>query len=191
MPRPTPTQLKWPPQGDEAKLGLICIESEIDLPGSCASVHGYITTPARWHEWHPATRSVEPLPDRPLVTGETMTEHISAGGHRFSTTWEVLACDSPRLWVIATYTPKGIARIVYRLDSITLPNGQPGTRFHRTLVCRSLQWPWYWLDSLVMRPVLTKQSAQALRNLQQVLTQRAALDDIHGQNNKSADSAAA
>jgi len=96
---------------------------------------------------------------------EQVTEAIRVGGRRFSATWTVLACDAPTLWVIATTTPVGDARIVYglRVDSDAL------TRFFRTLTYCSRRWPWTMLDANLTRAALTKQSDHALANLKRVL----------------------
>jgi hypothetical protein len=122
-----------------------------------------------WREWHPATRSVDGVPDRPLSTGETIVEHISAGGRRLTATWVVLAAEAPTLWVIATDTPLGIARIAYELRST---DGGRSTRFRRTLMGRSTTRPWRWLDPLLARLVLVPQSRRALDNLKRVVEAR-------------------
>ena len=104
----------WPPAALARPLPRV--ESAISIARPADAVFAYVTTPALWHTWHPATASVQDVPNRPLVTGETMRERIAAAGRRFDALWTVLACDAPRLWVIATATPHGDARIVYRID---------------------------------------------------------------------------
>lgn len=169
-----PPTLTWPPrEKEEARLNLVRTDNETLLPADRATVHAYVTNASRWHEWHPATRSVEPLPDRPLGLGETVVEHIAAAGRRFTATWTVLAVDAPHLWVIATDSPQGLARITYRLAELAAVDGQPRTRFHRRLECRSAAAPWRWLDPWVMLWVLAPQSRLALRGLQEVLEQGA------------------
>lgn len=136
----------------------------MDVAVGAERLYDYVTTPALWHTWHPATASVRDVPLRPLVTGETMIERIAAVGRSFDARWVVLACERPRLWVIATATDNGDARIVYRVA----PAGA-GCRFHRTLDFRSRRWPWRALDRTLARWMLARQSARALANLARVL----------------------
>jgi hypothetical protein len=163
------TPLSWPPAPTDDTYDLLTIETEVRINAPCTVVHSVATNAARWHEWHPATRSVESVPDRPLGLGETVCEHIRAGGRRFSATWTVIGIDAPQLWVIATDTPQGLARIRYRLVSETGPGGAAVTRFHRTLEFRSRPRLLRALDPWVRRWVLAPQSRRALDNLKRVI----------------------
>jgi hypothetical protein len=119
-------------------------------------------------EWHPAARSAEAVPDRPLALGETVLEHIATAGRRFSATWNVVGIDAPHLWVIATDTPQGVARITYRLSEARGAGGGTATRFHRTLEFRSKRWLLRQPDPWMRRWVLVPQSRRALDNLKRV-----------------------
>jgi uncharacterized protein YndB with AHSA1/START domain len=156
----------WPPPADEP--GLVTIETGALIRRPIDAVFAFATNASLWPTWHPATAGVAANSRRPLVTGESVTESIRAGGLRFDATWTVLACEAPHLWVIATATPLGAARIVYELraDGVL-------TRFFRTLSYRSLRWPWTVLDSSLTRWVLTRQSERALDNLKLVLERTA------------------
>ena len=142
----------------------IRIDTEIDIEQSPERVFNFVTTPALWHTWHPATVSVRDAPDRPLVKGETMLELITVAGRRNEALWTVLTCDAPRRWEIGTDTEAGTAHIVYRIMPTSV-----GCRFHRTLDFRSKGWPWRALDSTLTRWILERQSARALANLKAVL----------------------
>lgn len=148
----------------EALSGATTICTTIDIRRSAAEVFDFVSTPALWHRWHPATRAVREVPSRPLVAGETMLESIGAAGRRFDARWTVLACDAPKRWVIATDTPRGVARITYR----TSPSAE-GCSFERTLEFRSKGRLWSRLDATLTRWLLVRQSARALRNLKRVL----------------------
>jgi uncharacterized protein YndB with AHSA1/START domain len=158
----TPT-LHWPPAADEPRLATI--ESFALIGRPAAAVFEFVTNASLWHHWHPATASVRATPPRPLVRGEQVTESIRAGSRRFDATWTVLACEPPALWVIATDSPQGSARIVYELRA----DGEALTRFFRTLAYRSLRFPWTLFDYNLTRSVLTRQSERALANLKRVL----------------------
>ena len=144
------------------------IETEIYIERTAAEVFDYVTTPALWHTWHPATVSVRDAPDRPLVVGETMRELIAVAGRRNEAVWTVLVCDAPRRWEIGTDAPAGTAHIVYRIAATSV-----GCRFQRTLDYRSKGWPWRALDSSLTRWILERQSARALANLKAVLERKA------------------
>ena len=140
------------------------VDSEITIQRAPADVFDYVTTPALWHTWHPATVAVRNVPDRPLTAGETALELIAMGGRTDEALWTVHTCDPPRLWEIATDTQKGTARITYRIE----PHAG-GSRFHRTLEFRSKGWPWRLFDSTLTRRFLEIQSRRALQNLKRVL----------------------
>ncbi len=140
------------------------IDSEIDLPHPAATVFDYVTTPALWHTWHPATAEVRNVPNRPLRSGETMLEVIAMLGRRDEALWTVHACQPHMRWEIVTDTPRGSAHITYVLTPIA-----GGCHFHRTLEYRSKGLPWRWLDASLLRWVLKRQSAQALKNLHAAL----------------------
>jgi hypothetical protein len=140
------------------------IDCEIDLGVPPVDVFDFVTTPAFWSMWHPATVEVFDTPERPLLYGETAFEKIRAGGRTFDAEWTVIACEAPRLWAIATDTEQGEARVTYRLA-----RSERGTRFVRTLAYRSRYAPQRWFDSSIVRWVLTRQSTKALANLKRVL----------------------
>ena len=93
----------------------VIIETEVEIARPSQQVFEYVTTPALWHTWHPATVEVRDVPDRPLTTGETMLELIAVGSRRDKALWTVRACEPPARWEIATDTPNGSADIVYRI----------------------------------------------------------------------------
>jgi hypothetical protein len=140
------------------------VDTEIDIYRAPHAVFAYVTTPARWHLWHPATVEVRGVPDRPLVAGETALELIAFAGRKAEVLWTVQACNAPHRWEIVADTDEGAARIVYRIDPT-----DGGSFFQRTLEFRSKRWPWRSLDSTLTRWLLERQSARALRNLKEVL----------------------
>lgn len=152
------------PERAEPSAAFIVLHTEVGIGRPMAQVFDYVSNPSLWATWHPATVAVRDVPARPLTTGETVVEEIAAAGRRDQALWTVLACEPPELWVIATDTSKGAARITYRLAA-----DGTGCRFHRTLEFRSKHWPWRALDATLMRWLLRRQSAQALGNLKRVL----------------------
>lgn len=140
------------------------VETQIDIDQPPQAVFDYVTTPALWKTWHPATAEVRNVPNRPLSTGETALELIAVAGRRDQALWTVKLCTPPQRWEIVTDTDNGSAHIVYQIVPIA-----GGSRFQRTLAFRSKHWPWRALDSTLTRWILERQSARALRQLKDVL----------------------
>ncbi|GAB4480659.1 MAG: hypothetical protein OHK0044_28770 [Burkholderiaceae bacterium] len=145
----------------------VCLVTAVDLPCTAEAVFAFITNPARWSRWHPATVAVRGVTDRPLALGETVVETIGAAGRRFEATWTVRRCEPPRRWVIETASAEGEARIEYQLE----PHAG-SCRFTRLLWFRSRRAPWHWLDRSVTRRLLAWQSRRALDNLRRLLSAR-------------------
>lgn len=143
------------------------ITTRAEFRCSTQTLFEYITTPARWHEWHPATADVRDVPNRPLATGETVVERIRTPMGDFDALWTVITCVRAELWVIATQTARGDAQITYRVTPIA-----GGCRFERTLQYRSHPPFTRWLDNTLTRWLLTRQSKRALANLQHVLVRK-------------------
>lgn len=140
------------------------VETAVSIERSAQDVFNFVTTPAQWHQWHPATRSVSDVPNRPLIKDETVREKIAVGHRRSEAVWTVVVCDAPQRWEIATDTPAGSAHIVYRLTA-----SSSGCHFHRTLDFRSKGTLRRALDSSLTRWILKRQSARALANLKTVM----------------------
>ncbi len=135
------------------------IRHSVVLAAPPERVFDFVTDASQWHRWHPATRSVRDVPQRPLVLGETMVEHIRAAHRSFEATWTVTACERPRRWQIETRTPLGASVVSYQFA----PAGA-GCRFERTCDFRSEGW-WHLLDGNFTRWMLARQAQRALDNL--------------------------
>ena len=142
-----------------------------DLPHATRIVHtavvqcapqrlfDFVTNASQWKRWHPATHAVRGVPERPLVLGETMVEHIKAAHRSFEATWTVTACEPGSLWRIETATPYGASILTYRMKAVP-----GGTMFERTCDFRS-EGVWRRLDGNLTRWMLARQAARALANL--------------------------
>jgi len=62
---------------------------EINIHRPIGVVFDYITTPANWPVWHPASRAVRGAVDHSLLIGEQVTEEFVAGGRQGSCVWQV------------------------------------------------------------------------------------------------------
>jgi uncharacterized protein YndB with AHSA1/START domain len=128
-------------------------------------VYDYVTTPANWPKWHPASRGVSPGADHPLDLGEQVTEEFEAGGRRGRAVWTVHEREPPHRWVIHGRGENGgDAVITYRLSA-----WGEGTRFERELTYRMPNLTLVLLDVLRIRRRMTAESVKALRRLKAVL----------------------
>src|SRR3712207_8726715 len=67
------------------------IVTMVSITRPIARVFDYVTTPANWPNWHPASRAVSAGADHPLEVGEEVEEEFVAAGRRGSIVWLVSA----------------------------------------------------------------------------------------------------
>jgi uncharacterized protein YndB with AHSA1/START domain len=140
------------------------IITSIRIHRPIAEVFDYVTTPANWPVWHPASIAVSGSSDHPLWHGEEVTEEFVAGGRRGRATWRVTSREAPHYWRIEASSPQGQAAIVYQLSA-----EGADTVFKRDL---GYKMPNAWLallDILVLRRRMDRESRIALRRLKGVL----------------------
>ncbi|HYW54264.1 MAG TPA: SRPBCC family protein [Dongiaceae bacterium] len=127
-------------------------------------VFDYVTTPAKWKEWHPSTMRVDGG-THPLEAGETCTEEFVVAGRRGVCDWIVTRRERPALWEIESRRSSGgSATITYEL----VPSAG-GTRFTRTLQYRMPNAVLSLLDALVFRRRIERESATAVDNVRGAL----------------------
>jgi uncharacterized protein YndB with AHSA1/START domain len=128
------------------------------------AVFDYVTTPANWLAWHPASRSVTGTTDHSLMVGDAVTEEFIAAGRHGSATWRVTRREAPYLWVIEMVTPGGRATIAYRLKTEA-----DETVFERDLTYATSTLWLTFLDLLVIRRRMERESRVALQRLKAIL----------------------
>src|SRR5438128_2594457 len=90
-------------------------------------VFDFVTTPANWPRWHPASLRVLGPADHPLLVGEQVTEEFRVAGQAGSAVWTVRERQAPLRWVIEGASENGSrATITY-----TLTPQDGGTHFRR------------------------------------------------------------
>ena len=137
----------------------ICNSIQIRQP--IEQVFDFITTPANWPQWHPASVSVGGNADHSLLLGEEVTENISVAGHRGQVNWLVRERSKPHRWIIeGTGKDGGRATITYSLT----PH-PAGTNFERELVYTMPNALLALLDWLIIRSRMNADSIEALRRL--------------------------
>jgi uncharacterized protein YndB with AHSA1/START domain len=144
---------------------MTCICNSIQLRQTIEQVFDFITTPANWPQWHPASVSIGGNADHSLLPGEEVTENISVAGHHGEVTWLVRERSAPHRWVIdGTGKDGGRATITY-----TLTPHPDGTNFERELVYAMPNALLAVLDWLIIRSRMKADSAEALRRLKRLL----------------------
>ena len=68
---------------------MTCIVVSVDIQRPIGVVFDFVTTPANWPAWHPASRAVRGAADYPLLAGEQVTEEFVAAGKQESCVWHV------------------------------------------------------------------------------------------------------
>jgi uncharacterized protein YndB with AHSA1/START domain len=141
----------------------ICSSIQIGQP--IEQVFDFITTPATWPQWHPASVSVSKDANHSMLPGEEITENISVAGHRGQVTWLVRERSAPRRWVIdGTGKDGGRATITY-----TLTQHPVGTNFERELIYAMPNPLLAMLDWLIIRSRMKTASVEALQRLKHQL----------------------
>ena len=128
------------------------------------AVFEYVTTPAHWPEWHPASRGVSGATDHSLLVGEEVTEDFVAGGREGRCVWRVTQREAPFLWTIAASTAQVQAEITYRLTE----TGE-ATNFERDLSYTTSGLWFSILDFLLTRRRMRNESRVALERLKERL----------------------
>jgi uncharacterized protein YndB with AHSA1/START domain len=141
------------------------IYNSIQIRQPIERVFDFITTPANWPQWHPASLSVSRNADHSLLKGEAVTEDISLAGRRGQVTWSVRERSAPRRWLIdGKGKDAGRATITY-----TLTPHPDGTNFERELVYTMPNALLTVLDWLIIRSRMKADSAEALQGLKRML----------------------
>jgi uncharacterized protein YndB with AHSA1/START domain len=144
----------------------ICNSIQISRP--LEQVFDFITTPANWPQWHPASVSVGANADHSLLQGEKVTEDIAVTGRRGQVIWLVRERSAPRRWVIdGNGKDGGRATITY-----TLTPHPDGTNFERELVYTMPNALLTLFDWLIIRWRMRADSNEALQRLKRLLETR-------------------
>jgi uncharacterized protein YndB with AHSA1/START domain len=137
------------------------VVNRIEIAAPPERVFAYVTTPANWPRWHPASRAVRGIVDRTPAVGENVVETFEIAGRSGDATWTTIELDPPRRWIIVSGAPGGsYARLVY-----TLSPKDGGTAWERDLTYRGANLLFGILNMLQIRTVMESDSAKALANV--------------------------
>ncbi|HVO90270.1 MAG TPA: SRPBCC family protein [Casimicrobiaceae bacterium] len=156
--------LRWP----DALVGGRIVEG-IDIDAGAEDLFDYVATPVNWMEWHPASRGVSGVVQRPLALGDKVVETFEIAGRRGETTWTMTALDRPRSWRIEAHNEggRGGAEIAY-----SIVTRERGVHFERDIRYRGPNLLFGIVNALKIRAAMRSDSAQALMNIKQRLESR-------------------
>lgn len=141
------------------------LRNEVIISRTPQEVFDFVTTPGNWPKWHPSSLAVSGATDHPLLVGEQVTEDYLVAGRRGRAVWTVTEREAPRRWGIEGGGQEGgKAWIRYTLTE------QAGvTRFEREMRYRMPNLLAATLDPLLTRRKIAAESAEAVKQLKQVL----------------------
>jgi uncharacterized protein YndB with AHSA1/START domain len=132
-------------------------------------VFDFVTTAGNWPQWHPSSLGVTGAIDHSGQPGEQITEKFRVAGRRGEAVWTVLERRAPTRWVIeGNVGGSGSGGTI----TYTLTPESAGTHFEREFVYHFSNPLFTLLDSLLVRPRVQAESAEALRRLKYLLEQK-------------------
>ena len=106
--------------------GVTAVTNTVTIKGPPKAVFDLITTARLWPQWHPATKAVGGVVERPYGLGDLIHERGQIGSADFETTWKVVEHVRPSKIVLQSQ--KAPTRITY-----TFAAGKGTTVFTRKL----------------------------------------------------------
>jgi uncharacterized protein YndB with AHSA1/START domain len=107
-------------------IGMTAVTNTVTIQGPPKAVFDLITTARLWPQWHPATKAVGGVVERPYGLGDLIHERGQIGNADFRTTWKVVEHVRPSRIVLQSQ--EGSTRITY-----TFAAGKGTTIFTRKL----------------------------------------------------------
>ncbi len=114
------------------------VVNTISIAGPAEPVFDLVTSARFWPEWHPASRSVAGVTQRPFQLGDRIHERGQIAGVDFRVTWKVvehvrpsrivLRCEAPPAQITYTFQPRGTMteyRRELEYDPSMLPSAHP------------------------------------------------------------------
>jgi Polyketide cyclase / dehydrase and lipid transport len=137
---------------------LTTITNAIAIRGLAGPVFDLATTARLWPRWHPATRAVAGVTERPYQLGDLIHEDIEVGGVAARVVWRVTEHDRPHRVTFQRDSP--LARITY-----TFQQAKEVIEFRRELEYEASVAADLFPDPAQLERLLHAQSEQSLRQL--------------------------
>lgn len=141
----------------ESRANMTVMQHHVDLPRPPEQVLRYLSTPTRWHEWHPYQVAIKG-PAGPLATG---TPFEYTGGRAGYLRWNVIDYLPGERWQAKARGKYGL--MMYVTYDCTATDG--GTRFTRTLEYKFTNGIGRVADRLMVRKRIEMDAIASLRKL--------------------------
>jgi uncharacterized protein YndB with AHSA1/START domain len=96
---------------EKKQSGMTVVVNTVTIAGTPHAVFDLITTARLWPQWHPATKGVGGVVERPYGLGDLIHERGRIGDKDFETTWKVVEHARPSKVVLQSQ--KAPTRITY------------------------------------------------------------------------------
>jgi hypothetical protein len=114
--RPTGTHKKRVATGISAKGGVVAsVVNTISITGPVGPVFDLVTSARFWPQWHPASRAVGGVIQRPYQLGDVIHERAQFAGKDFQFSWKVVEHLRPARVVLQAQTSP--SRITYSFEA--------------------------------------------------------------------------
>lgn len=131
------------------------------IPAAPSAVYDYVTRPARWKQWHPASLGAQDHADHSLAAGATFEEDIRSAGFTRHLRWQVKDSQPGKRWEAhAVMTDGSTVQLLYEFAT-----DGAGTRFTRTLNYSIKPRLLRAINDLLMWRKVRRESTKALANL--------------------------
>jgi len=129
-------------------------------------VFDFVTTAGNWPRWHPSSLGITGAIDHSGLPGEQIAEKFLVAGRRGEAIWTVRERQPPTRWVIeGKVGGSGSGGTI----TYTLTPESDGTHFEREFVYHFGNPLFTLLDTLLVRPRVQAESAEAMRRLKLLL----------------------
>lgn len=145
-----------------ARMTLIRLERQI--AAAPTAVYDFVTRPARWKEWHPASLRADAHAMDSLSVGANFEEDIRSAGFTRHLRWHVMESVPGVRWSAHALMGDG-SRVKLHYE---LSESANGTRFVRSLDYELRPWLLRKLNDLFMWRRVQRESNHALDNLVKV-----------------------
>ena len=131
------------------------------IHASTEAVYDYVTRPARWKEWHPASLGAQQHADESLAAGARFEEDIVSAGIKRHLRWTVEQAEPGQRWAASAVMDDGsTVHLLYQFEK-----RNTGMNFTRTLRYQVKPLHLRMVNALFMWRRVQAESRLALSNL--------------------------
>ncbi len=138
------------------------VETSVEIHGSLDAVFDLVTMARYWPRWHPATRGIGGVVERPYQLGDLIHEVGEIGGVVAQVTWRVAEHERPARVVLEEVS--SLATITYTFDAF-----DDDVLFRRRLEYDESPFQDLLPDRGALRNVMREQSEEGLRRLKELV----------------------